>query len=173
MDLSKIPAGRAPPWDITVVVEIPMQGDAGAPGHPGNYGFVPKTLMPDGEPCQALVVGSVAVLPGALLRSRPIGVLGLIGKDGVEATRLLAGPRERLHPFFAHTTSYRSLPSPLLDQVVDFFVNVEDAGCVGEAGCRRSIRVTRWGDAEEAAQLVLEAMERHRYEQRGRTDRAG
>ena len=167
MDLSKIPAGRAPPWDITVVVEIPMQGDAEVCSRPGNYGFVPKTLMPDGEPCQALVVGSVSVLPGALLRSRPIGLLTLAGEDGAESIRLLAGATERLHPFFANTTTYHTLPSRLLDQAADFFVNVEDVGR------NRPIRVRRWGDAEEAAQAILEAMERHRCAQQGRTHRAG
>ena len=167
MDLSKIPAGRAPPWDITVVIEIPMQSDAEAPSHPGNYGFVPKTLMSDGEPCQALVVGSVSVLPGTRLRSRPIGVLTLGDDNGAESIRLLAGATERLHPFFTNTTTYRSLPSRLVDQMVGFFYNVRDVGP------SRSIRVTRWGDAEEAAQTILDAMERHRHEQQGRTSRAG
>jgi inorganic pyrophosphatase len=62
LDLAKIPAGRAPPDDINVVVEIPQSGDPvkyeldkvsgalfvdrflhTAMFYPGNYGFVPHT----------------------------------------------------------------------------------------------------------------------------------
>ena len=42
------PAGAAPPWDINVVVEIPVRGDGpfcSSAYQPGNYGFVPRTAM--------------------------------------------------------------------------------------------------------------------------------
>ncbi|MFN7633798.1 MAG: hypothetical protein ACK5PI_03630, partial [Acetobacteraceae bacterium] len=26
MDIAKIPVGKAPPWDVNVIVEIPLQG---------------------------------------------------------------------------------------------------------------------------------------------------
>ena len=164
-------AGRAPPWDINVVVEISLRGDSpasdaagagrlrqAAPCHPGNYGFVPDTLMPDGEPVEALVVGSVSVLPGAILRSRPIGVVELADDDGPELTRLLAVPLERLHPFFTGTTSYRSLPAGLLDEIAEFFVNFRD--------CERSrpLRLARWGEADEAAQVMEAAIVKHRLD---------
>ena len=57
MDFQQSSAGRAPPWDINIVVEIPLRGDEtfGAPVcQPGNFGFVPGTAMDDGEPCEAL-----------------------------------------------------------------------------------------------------------------------
>ena len=164
-------AGRAPPWDINVVVEIPVRrespGDGGgwlrgtAPCNPGNYGFVPDTRMPDGEPCEALVVGSVSVLPGAILRSRPIGVVELADDEGPEVTRLLAVPLERLHPFYAGTTSYRSLPAGLLDEITEFFVNFHD--CEGS----RPLRLARWGEAEEAARVMEAAIAKHRAELNG------
>lgn len=163
MDLGTITAGRAPPWDINVVVEIPLRRDtvvagAGQAGvaavyHPGNYGFVPDTRMPDGEPCVALVVGSFSVLPGAILRSRPIGMVELAGDEGGGASRLLAVPLERLHPFFADTTSYRSLPAALLDQIERFLRGFLD---------ERPLRVTRWGEAEEAARMLETAIASHR-----------
>jgi len=175
MGQEKIAAGKAPPWDINVVVEIPLRRDtvvagAGAAGvsavyHPGNYGFVPRTLMPDGEPCEALVVGSVSVLPGAILRSRPIGVVELAGEDGGGGSRLVAVPLERLHPFFMDTTSYRSLPAALLDQIERFLVGFRDI----EPG--RPMRVARWGEAEEAAELVEAAIASHRREQSGESGR--
>ena len=79
MDIAKISAGRAPPYDINVVVEIPQGGEPvkyeldkesgalvvdrflhTAMFYPGNYGFVPHTLAEDGDPIDVLIVGTVA-----------------------------------------------------------------------------------------------------------------
>jgi len=68
MDIAKISAGRAPPHDVNVVVEIPQGGEPvkyeldkvsgallvdrflhTAMFYPGNYGFVPHTLAEDGD----------------------------------------------------------------------------------------------------------------------------
>ena len=180
MGQGTIPAGRMPPWDINVVVEIPLHGgaftmpgsdgkrfdgfNAGAHYYPGNLGFVPETAMPDGEPCEVLVVGSVSVLPGAILRSRPIGALVLACADGIERARLLAVPVERLHPFFAGTTSCGSLPSALLDQVAEFFLSLKDVDC-GGIGQTRPLRIARWEEANAAARLLERAIESHRTTQ--------
>jgi inorganic pyrophosphatase len=89
MDISKIAAGRAPPYDVNVIVEIPQGGEPvkyeldkvsgalvvdrflhTAMFYPGNYGFLPHTLAKDGDPIDALIVGPVAVVPGAVVRSK-------------------------------------------------------------------------------------------------------
>ncbi len=156
MDFQQSSAGRAPPWDINVVVEIPLRGDGTfcPPSYqPGNYGFVPRTAMADGEPCEVLVVGSVSVLLGAILRSRPIGLAELADDEGGPGeTRLLAVPVDRLHPFFAGTTSLETLPSQLLEQAEEFF------GSVRDLLRPRSLRLVRWGGADEAARILERAL---------------
>ncbi|MEI8393796.1 MAG: inorganic diphosphatase [Rhodospirillaceae bacterium] len=152
--------GREPPWNINVVVEIPLhRGGVGESEvsvyYPGNFGFIPETAMADGESCPVLVVGSVSVLPGAILRSRPIGVLTLADQQGGAHIRLIAVPRDRLHPFFAHTSSFDSLPAALLDQIVDFFQSIRDTGD------NQPLQVVEWGDAETAARLIAEAAARY------------
>ena len=156
MDFHQIPAGKEPPWDINVVVEIPLRGDgpfSSSAYQPGNYGFVPRTAMDDGEPCEVLVVGSVSVLPGAILRARPIGLAELTDEeDGSVQTRLLAVPLQRLHPFFAGTTSLEALPEALLTQAEEVFIAVRDLLRP------RTLRLARWGGAEEAAAVVARAV---------------
>ena len=85
MDLSKISAGRNPPSDINVLIEIPAGGPPvkyeidkasgalfvdrflhTAMFYPGNYGFVPHTLSEDGDPCDVLVISAVPVIAGAV-----------------------------------------------------------------------------------------------------------
>jgi inorganic pyrophosphatase len=59
--------------------------------YPGNYGFIPHTLSADGDPCDVLVVGQSPVIPGAIIRSRPVGVLLMEDEKGVDE-KILAVP---------------------------------------------------------------------------------
>ena len=83
MDLSKVKIGLNAPYDVNVVIEVPLGGvpvkyeldkASGAVFvdrflhtamfYPGNYGlFVPHTLALDGNPIDVLVVGPAAVVP--------------------------------------------------------------------------------------------------------------
>jgi inorganic pyrophosphatase len=104
MDLSMISAGENPPYEVNAVIEIP-QGSvpikyeldklSGAlfvdrflhtpMVYPANYGFIPKTLCEDGDPCDVLVISQVPVVPLSVVRCRPIG--GLIMSDERGPTR--------------------------------------------------------------------------------------
>jgi inorganic pyrophosphatase len=62
-------------------------------GYPGNYGFIPQTLLPksaggDGDPLDILVIGN-AVERGKILRCKVIGLLKLID-NGEQDDKLLA-----------------------------------------------------------------------------------
>ena len=125
MDLAKIPVGRAPPHDINVVVEIPQGGvpvkyelDKASGAlfvdrflhtamfYPGNYGFVPHTLAQDGDPIDVLIVGPAAVVPGAVVRCRPIGALMMEDEHGPDE-KILAVPVDELHPFYTGVSPIR------------------------------------------------------------------
>src|ERR1700753_3133182 len=101
MDLSRIPVGQNPTKDINVLIEIPAGGlpvkyemdkESGAlfvdrflhtaMFYPGNYGFIPQTLSEDGDPCDVLVVSQVPVVPGAVIRCRPVGALVMEDEAG-------------------------------------------------------------------------------------------
>jgi inorganic pyrophosphatase len=32
--------------------------------YPGNYGFIPRTLSDDGDPCDVLIVNQRGIIPG-------------------------------------------------------------------------------------------------------------
>src|SRR5579871_6158971 len=91
MNLDAIPIGKNPPFEVNVVVEVPLGGEpikyemhkaSGAlyvdrflytpMRYPGNYGFIPHTLSGDGDPCDVLVANTRAVTPCA--RSVPVSV---------------------------------------------------------------------------------------------------
>ena len=144
MPLSKIPVGDDPPREINVIIENPLGGDPvkyeldkasgamfvdrflhTAMYYPGNYGFVPHTLSGDGDPIDVLVVGRVPVMPGAVMRSRPVGVLVMEDEAG-EDEKILTVPVDDLHPYYSDVTSYRGLPKILLEQIAHFFQHYKD-----------------------------------------------
>ena len=101
MRIDAVPIGKNPPHDINVIIEVPVGGepikyemdkDAGAlyvdrflytpMRYPGNYGFVPHTLCGDGDPIDVLIANQRAIVPGAIMSCRPVGVLKMRDEGG-------------------------------------------------------------------------------------------
>ncbi len=172
MDLNKIPVGKNPPYDVNVIIEIPLGGnpvkyeidkEAGtlyvdrflhtAMYYPFNYGFIPHTLSEDGDPTDAAVVGQIPVIPGVVIRSRPIGVLLMEDEAGLDE-KILSVPVDDLIPYYANIGSYRELPTILREQIAHFFGHYKDL----EQG--KWVEVKRWGEPEEAFELIRAAVQR-------------
>ncbi len=172
MDINKIPVGKNPPYDINVIIEVPVGGDPvkyvmdkesgamfidrllhTAMRYPCNYGFVPHTLSLDGDPVDVLVVGPTAVAVGCVMRSRPVGVLMMEDEAGHDE-KILAVPHDTLFPYYHDISSYRGLHDILLEQIAHFFSHYKDL----EKG--KWVKVERWGETEEAGKIIMEAIER-------------
>jgi inorganic pyrophosphatase len=121
--------------------------------YPGNYGFIPHTLSADGDPCDVLVVGQVPVVPGAVIRCRPVGALMMEDEAGMDE-KILAVPIDKLHPFYTGIKSYEDLPVVLCEQIAHFFQHYKDL----ERG--KWVKVVKWLDVGAAEQLVLDAIAR-------------
>jgi inorganic pyrophosphatase len=174
MDLDKVTSGRNPPKEIHAFIEIPVGGlpvkyeldkESGAlfvdrflhtaMFYPGNYGFIPHTLSEDGDPCDVLVIAPVPVLPGAVVRCRPVGALLMEDQAGPDE-KILAVPVDELHPFYRDVASYLDLPQIVRDQVAHFFAHYKDL----EKGKWSDIR--QWIDVEGSERLILEGIARAR-----------
>ena len=172
MDVAKIPVGIDPPFDLNAIIEIPQGGEPvkyelekesgamfvdrflhTAMFYPGNYGFIPHTLSADGDPCDVLVVGQVPVVPGAVIRCRPIGALLMQDEAGPDE-KIVAVPVDKLHPFYSGVKSYQDLPPILTEQVAHFFQHYKDL----EKG--KWVTIVRWVGPQEAAELVAAGMAR-------------
>ena len=166
MDITKIAIGKNPPYDVNVIIEVPMGSDPikyefdkesgalvvdrflhTAMAYPCNYGFIPHTLADDGDPADVLVVGNYPIAPKAVIRVRPVGVLIMEDNDGMDE-KILAVPVDALHPFYTNIGSWRDLPKILIDQIEHFFAHYKDL----EEG--KWVRIDRWGDGEEALDLI-------------------
>ncbi|HEY8963388.1 MAG TPA: inorganic diphosphatase [Alphaproteobacteria bacterium] len=172
MPLSKIPVGINPPHDVNVIIENPMGGDPvkyemdketgfmfvdrflhTAMQYPGNYGFIPHTLSGDGDPVDVLVVGQVPVMPGAVMRSRPVGVL-LMEDDAGQDEKIIAVPVAKLYPYHENVADLTDLPQILRDQIGHFFAHYKDLEK------NKWSKVLGWGNAEQAGKMILEGIKR-------------
>ncbi|MCS7196217.1 MAG: inorganic diphosphatase [Aquificaceae bacterium] len=143
MELNKLAPGKNPPEDIYVVVEIPQDSpikyeldkESGAVfvdrflftamHYPFNYGFIPKTLAEDGDPVDVLVISRYPVMPGCVMRCRPIGALEMKDEEGLD-TKLLAVPHSKLDPTYEGVKSYEDLPEVLLQKIKHFFEHYKE-----------------------------------------------
>ena len=113
MRIELLATGIAPPWDVNVVIEVPqgaepvkyeLDKDSGAlyvdrflhtaMFYPANYGFIPHTLCGDGDPIDVLVVGRVPVVPGSIVRSRPVGVMMMEDESGMDEKNHRRAPQQ-------------------------------------------------------------------------------
>jgi inorganic pyrophosphatase len=172
MNIDKIAIGKDPPFDINVVIEIPQGGEPvkyefdkesgalvvdrflhTAMFYPGNYGFIPHTLAGDGDPCDVLVVGRTPVVPGAIIRSRPVGALLMEDEAGPDE-KIVAVPVDALHPYYTGVRSYEDLPVILRDQIAHFFQHYKDL----EKG--KWVSIVRWIGPDEGAELIRQGIAR-------------
>lgn len=172
MRIDKISMGENPPEDINVIIEVPFGGqpvkyeldkDSGTVfvdrylhtpmRYPCNYGFMPHTLSDDGDPIDVMVLGQTELVPGCVVRARPIGVLLMEDESGLDE-KILAAPHEKLTPFYNSIQNYTDVHEAQLARITHFFEHYKDLEP------NKWVKVQGWGDAKRAAQLIQESIER-------------
>ncbi len=173
MRIEMIPIGENPPECLNVIIEVPLGGEpvkyefdkaSGAlfvdrilhtpMRYPANYGFVPHTLSPDGDPLDALVIARSPFVPGSVVRARPIAVLNLEDEHGGDE-KLICVPDDKTFPYYRDVAEKTDLPEIVLQQIEHFFTHYKDL----EA--EKWVRVGKWGGADDAKQIIIEAIERY------------
>lgn len=171
MDISKIAPGKNVPDEINVIIENTQGGDPvkyemdkesgaifvdrfmhTAMFYPANYGFIPNTLGGDGDPVDVLVYAQHAIIPGAVIHARPVGVL-VMEDDGGQDEKILAVPVSKTHPMFDDIKEYSDLPECLLEQIQHFFERYKDL----EKG--KWVKMKGWEGSAKAKELILEGIE--------------
>jgi inorganic pyrophosphatase len=172
MDINKLPPGRNPPHEINVLIEVPLRSDPikyeydkengfifvdrylyTAMFYPCNYGFIPNTLSLDGDPVDVMVIGRMPVVPGAILRARPIGVLMMEDEAGQDE-KILAVPIDKITQVHRNVQSYKDVPPIDLARITHFFEHYKDLEP------NKWVKVLGWEDADVAQGLILEGIAR-------------
>ena len=172
VNLNAVSIGIDPPREVNVVIEVPIGGEPikyemhkasgalvvdrflyTAMRYPGNYGFIPHTLSGDGDPCDVIVANTRAIVPGAIMSCRIVGVLMMEDEAGGDE-KLIAVPSSKLTQRYDVVQNYTDLPTITLRQIEHFFTHYKDL----EPG--KWVKIIRWGDVEDARAMVLAGIER-------------
>jgi len=169
MDLSKITAGKNPPEEINVFIEIPegvsvkyeLDKKSGAifvdrflyteMEYPFNYGFIPNTLADDGDPIDVLVLSSKPVLPGVIIPARPIGMLEMEDEAGKD-NKIIAVPLPKVDPKFKEYNDVSDIPKKTKDNLKYFFENYKK----NEPG--KWVKIKNWKGKKEALEDIKKAI---------------
>jgi len=173
MSLGSVPAGHSVPEDVNVVIEIPRHGDpvkyevdkdtgamfvdrfmATAMYYPTNYGYIPHTLSEDGDPVDVLAVTPFRLIPGSVVRCRPVGMLQMEDESGVDA-KILAVPIDKLTAMYDNVGTFRDLPKELLDSIAHFFDHYKDL----ESG--KWVKILGWVGPEDAKKEITDSVARY------------
>ena len=172
MNIDKIEIGKNPPEEVNVIIEIPMNSDPvkyeldkdsaaifvdrlmqSTMRYPCNYGFVPHTLSEDGDPIDVLVITNYPIVTGAVIKSRPIGVLMMEDESGKDE-KIIAVPTKKLDVSMEHINSIEDLQPIMLERIKNFFEHYKDL----DKG--KWVKVQGFEGAEKAKKLIEEAIDR-------------
>jgi inorganic pyrophosphatase len=163
-----LPTGKSAPNEVNAVIEIPrgqtnkyeydkqlhvfrLDRNLYSPVHyPGDYGFIPSTLSPDGDPLDVLVLVDAPSFTGCLMTVRPIGMLEMVDQEMKDEKILAVGTN---NPVFANVDDYAQLYPHLLLEIEHFFSMYKEL----EA---KATKILGWQNAERARAMVVECQSR-------------
>ncbi|MEM0378586.1 MAG: inorganic diphosphatase [Thermosphaera sp.] len=169
----KIGPGSKAPEEVNVVIEIPVNSgvkyevdkESGvlvvdrilytSMVYPFNYGFIPGTLEEDGDPVDVLVISYDPLIPGSVIKVKPIGVLETEDEKGRDA-KIVAVPSGKIDPRFENINDITDVPEAVKQRIEHFFAHYKEL----EKG--KWVRVVGWRDAGEAKHRIARAIESYR-----------
>lgn len=174
MILDRVSSGDNPPDEINVIIEIPANAEPvkyevdkatgamfvdrilrTAMRYPANYGYIPHTLSDDGDPCDVLVPTAFPLIPGSVIRCRPVAVLKMTDESGDDA-KVVAVPVNKITDRYAHVKDKDDMPAELMERIAHFFEHYKDL----DEG--KWVRVQGFAGVEAARQEITNSLKMYR-----------
>ncbi len=169
--LQKLTAGKNPPEEINVVIEIPSGSNIKyeideetlclfvdrflytSMSYPFNYGFIPQTAGEDHDPLDVMVLSSLPVVPRSVLRAKPVGMLKMKDEEGID-TKVLAVPIPKIDPVFGAIEDIDQVPAIIKEKIEHFFQHYK------ELEKNKWVKTAGWDSAEMAKEKIRQAIDR-------------
>jgi len=172
MQIDKITSEKIPD-EFKVIIEIPMNDnpvkyeldkESGAifvdrfmqvsMFYPCNYGFIPNTLSGDGDPVDVLVLSNYPIIPSAIVKCRPIGVLMMEDESGLDE-KIIAVPVSKVDISFDNIQNITDVSGIVKNRIKHFFEHYKDLDK------DKWVKVLEWADIEIAKKLIEEGVKRN------------
>jgi inorganic pyrophosphatase len=124
--------------------------------YPTDYGYVPETLAPDGDPLDVLVCVSEPTFPGCLVVTKAVGLFKMSDEKGPD-DHVVCVPCD--DPGWNHFEDVDDLPRQLRAEIGHFFAVYKDLDP------DRHSEVTGWAGRDAALETVEAARQAFREEQ--------
>ncbi|MET0067207.1 MAG: inorganic diphosphatase [Candidatus Thiodiazotropha sp.] len=166
MNLDRVSSGQTIPDEINVIIEIPANADPvkyevdketgamfvdrilrTAMHYPANYGYIPHTLSDDGDPCDVMVPTAFPLIPGSVIRCRPVAVLKMTDESGDDA-KVVAVPVDKITNRWSHVKTLEDMPAELMERIAHFFEHYKDL----DEG--KWVRVQGWDGVDAAKREI-------------------
>ncbi len=129
-----------------------------AMSYPFNYGYIEETLADDGDPVDVLILSYETILPGSLIKVKPIGVLEMEDEAGKDE-KVIAVPKEKIDPFWGKFENIDEIPEAYKNLIKHFFENYKTL----EPG--KWVKIKNWLDKKEAEKIINKAIENYKNAQ--------
>ncbi|QJC36292.1 inorganic diphosphatase [Enterobacteriaceae endosymbiont of Donacia cincticornis] len=172
MNYNNISSGENIPNDINVIIEIsshsnPIKYEINKKYgilfvdrfittpmfYPCNYGYINNTLSLDDDPLDVVVITKYSIIPGTVIRCRPIGILNMIDESG-DDKKIIAVPHNKISQEYLLINKIQDLPKLLQQQIMYFFQHYKDLE--NEKWCKTK----SWGNLLQAQTEILSSIKR-------------
>jgi inorganic pyrophosphatase len=118
--------------------------------YPTDYGFIPDTLAPDGDPLDAMVCVSEPTFPGCVIEVKVIALFRMRDEEGVD-DKVLCVPLS--DPNWNTMERLEDISQPLRDEISHFFsIYKQPEG--------KEVEVEGWFPREQALEEIEQARRR-------------
>lgn len=125
-----------------------------AMSYPVNYGLIHDTHAQDGDALDALVFISQPVMPGVVIKCRPIGLLEMEDEAGIDHKVVCVPEKTKIDPICGAWESLADIPQATKDQIRHFFEHYKDL----EEG--KWVKLKDWQDLDKAMEVIEAAQKR-------------
>lgn len=116
--------------------------------YPTDYGYIPDTLAPDGDPLDVLICVSEPTFPGCVVPAKPVGLFRMADEKGPDDHVVCVPVND---PGWNWVSGVEELPAQLRAEITHFFTVYKD---LDED---RHSEVNGWGDVAEAHAAIEQA----------------
>jgi inorganic pyrophosphatase len=115
-----------------------------------NYGFIPDTLSPDGDPLDVVVLMDDELVPGCFISCKFLGCLETSDDQGVDP-KLIMCPTSKVDPTYSSINDISDIPDLTLEKIKYFFSHYKDLE-------NKKVTVGRLLNKEEAIKVYEQSL---------------
>lgn len=164
--LHDVSAGKNVPEEINVIVEInkgsknkyELDKETGllaldrvmhsAQDYPFDYGFVPQSHWHDGDPLDVVLLTTYPLIPGILVKARPIAVIDMVD-SGESDAKIVAVPVD--DPRFKSFNDLGDINTHTLKEIEHFFLTYKSIQ-------NKVVTIDSIRDAKAAKEVITEGL---------------